>query len=54
MQILDYWTMYLTDDRFRTYVDKYCTKHRMSPENAVKCLIVKSYANYLKGGEHAL
>lgn len=54
MGIVDYWTMYLTDDRFRTYVDKYAKTHRMPPENAVKCLIVKSYADYLKGGEHAL
>lgn len=49
--IMDYWTMYLTDDKFRQYVDKYCMKHRIPPETAVKCLIVRGYADYLKGGD---
>ena len=50
--LVDYWAMYLTDDLFRAYVDKYCTKHRLPPENAVKCLIVREYADYLRGGKH--
>lgn len=48
--LIDYWTFYLTDDVFRKYVDKYCMKHKMPPENAVKCIVVREYANYLKGG----
>ncbi len=50
MDHLDYWTFYLTNDVFRTYVDKYARTHRMPPENAVKCLVVKEYADYVRGG----
>ena len=43
--------LYLTDERFRTYVDKYAARHGMlqSPENAIKCMMVQEYAMYLKG-----
>lgn len=52
MDHLDYWTMYLTNETFRAYVDKYSRTHRMPPENAVKCLIVREYADYIRGERH--
>lgn len=48
MSVIDYMELYLTDNRFRTYVDKYAACHRMPPENAVKCLVVREYAKYIK------
>lgn len=50
MSMIDYWDMYNTCPTFKTYVDKYAKTHRLLPENAVKCMIVKQYAEYLKGG----
>lgn len=51
MNEVDYMELYLTDNRFRTYVDKYAACHRMPPENAVKCLVVREYAKYIKEGK---
>ncbi len=51
MSVIDYMELYLTDNKFRTYVDKYAACHRMPPENAVKCLVVREYAKYIKEGK---
>ena len=44
--------LYLTDDKFRAYVDKYAACHRMPPENAIKCMVVREYAKYMKGAKN--
>lgn len=52
MSEIDYMQLYLMDDRFRKYVDKYAATHRMPPENAIKCMVVREYAKYMKGAKN--
>ena len=43
--------MYKNNPTFKEYVDKYSRSHRTLPEDALKCMVVKNYANYIKGGK---
>lgn len=40
--------LYKTDDRFKDYVDRYAKTHRLLPEYALKCIMVKQFAEWLK------
>ena len=43
--------LYKDNIKFKTYVDKYAKLHGLLIENALKCMAVKNYAEYIKGGE---
>ena len=45
-----YQQMYQTNKEFKEYVDKYCNslRHKKTPEEAFKDIMVQSYADYLK------
>ena len=40
--------LYQTSKDFKAYVDKYCIKHQLVPEEAVKHALIVAYAEYLK------
>ena len=40
--------LYEENKEFRRYVDRYCVKHGITPEQAFGHLLVKYYAEYLK------
>lgn len=40
--------LYKTDDRFKDYVDRYAKTHRLLPEYALNCIMVKQFAEWLK------
>ena len=40
--------LYNTNDRFKEYTDKYAKTHRLLPEYALKCIMVKQFAEWLK------
>ena len=43
--------LYNTNKTFKEYVDKYSKTHGLLPEYAVKCMMVKQYAEYITGGK---
>ena len=45
---MDLWIMYRDTPRFKEYVDKYCKKHEITPEEAIRHEVVKSYAEQLE------
>lgn len=51
MTLVELNELYNTNKNFSEYVDKYSKSHRMLPEDALKCMVVKNYANYIKGGK---
>ena len=40
---MDYKRLYETNAAFKAYVDKYATKHRITPEEAITHKIVQAY-----------
>lgn len=51
MTLVELDDMYNHDKTFREYVNKYARYHRTAPEYALKCMVVRKYAEYLKGGK---
>lgn len=51
MTIIELTELYNTNDRFKEYTDRYAKTHRMLPECALKCIMVKQFAEWLKGEE---
>lgn len=41
METLDYTAMYAENDDFKRYVDRYCTKHRVSVDEALHHYLVR-------------
>ena len=41
MQNIDYTAMYAENEDFRRYVDRYCTKHRISVSEALQHYLVQ-------------
>ena len=41
MQNIDYTALYADNEDFRRYVDRYCTKHRISVEQALQHYLVQ-------------
>ena len=41
MQIIDYTDLYAENADFKCYVDRYCTKHRISVEQALQHYLVQ-------------
>ena len=50
---MDLITFYQTNDDFRVYLDKYCDKHGLTVEAAVKHLVVRCVAKEYKDIEDA-
>ena len=44
-----YYELYLSNDRIKEYVDKYCIKHNKKPIDAVKDVVVRNYIHYVEG-----
>ncbi len=52
MTLVEINEMYNTNPVFKEYVDKYSKAHGiLFTEYALKCLVVKNYAEYLKGAK---
>lgn len=51
MTLIEINEMYNTNPTFKEYVDKYSKAHGTLPEYSMKCLVVKNYAEYLKGAK---
>lgn len=49
--MIDLFELYKTDKNFKEYTDKYARTHRMLAEDAIKTMVVKEYAKYLRGGD---
>ena len=43
--------LYKSNSKFKTYVDKYAKAHGLLIENALKCVAIRNYAEYIKEGE---
>ena len=48
MHIMDYLEFYDSNEDFHEYLDKYCTKHNLTIEEACTHLIVRITAKYYK------
>lgn len=44
---MDLWIFYRENKDFHDYVDRYCVKHKISPDEAIRHVIVKAYAEQL-------
>lgn len=44
---MNYQKMYEENRSFKGYVDRYCVKHNLTPEQAFTHLLVQYYAKYL-------
>ena len=44
---MDCWVMLKEDDEFRGYVERYCNKHQITPEEAIRHVLVRAYAENL-------
>lgn len=40
-------SLYDENKDFRDYVDKYCIKHQITPDEAIEHYLIKAYAVYL-------
>lgn len=45
---MDYLKLYNDNENFKKYVDRYCVKHQVSVENALKHVIVKAYGDQVE------
>ena len=48
----EYYEEYQKNQLVKWYVDKYCVKHEKTPLEALKDVLVRSYIDYIKGGNH--
>lgn len=44
---MDLWVLYRENKDFHDYVDKYCVKHQITPDEAIRHVVVKAYAEQL-------
>lgn len=51
MSLVELEDMYNSNPVFKEYVDKYAKAHGLMTEYALKCKVVQSYAEYVKGGK---
>ena len=45
---IDFMALYEQNADFKRYVDRYCTKHRISGEEAIKYALVRDAGEYYK------
>lgn len=48
MQNIDYTVLYADNANFKRYVDRYCTKHRISVEQALQHYLVQTVGRMYK------
>lgn len=52
MRPIDYAALYAENEDFRRYVDKYCTKHRISVDEALQHYLVQAAGDIYKSGNY--
>jgi len=51
MSLIDSMELYKTNPRVKDYVDKYMRTHGLIDlESALKCMVVRSFIQYVEGG----
>ena len=54
MQNIDYTALYAENEDFRRYVDRYCTKHRVSVDEALQHYLVQMAGRMYKEQEETI
>nr|DAH03468.1 MAG TPA: TRANSCRIPTIONAL REPRESSOR COPG REPRESSOR, DNA-BINDING PROTEIN, PROTEIN-DNA.95A [Caudoviricetes sp.] len=54
MQNIDYTALYAQNEDFKRYVDRYCTKHRVSVDEALQHYLVRMAGRMYKEQEETI